>query len=390
MNIQCADRMKGVKMSRIREMLTKCNELQREGVDLATFTVGQPDFDTPQYIKEACYQALEEGYTGYAETPGSKELHEAICRKLKRDNNLDYEPDEISVTVGAAQAAYLGIMTFLNPGDEILVPDPAYNIYESIPQIAGAVVKHYELREENEFQIDLEQLAGLITDKTKMIVMLTPNNPIGSALTRENLQGVADLICDKDILVLSDEVYERLGYDEEIISIAALPGMKEHTLVMNGMSKAYSMTGWRIGWLAAPKELLEPINILSFNMVSCGNNFVQRACITALDEEGDAVETMRQEFKRRRDYIIPEINKLNHFSALMPKGAFYVFMNITKTGMSSEEFSNMLLEEYRCSSIPGNVFGKMGEGFIRLSYASSMENLQRLAKALEEIDKKLG
>ena len=390
MIIERADRMKGVEMSRIRATLTKCNEMKRAGIDLAMFTVGQPDFDTPQYIKDACEASIEAGHTAYAETPGSLELRTAIAKKLKTQNHVEYDPAEISVTTGAAQAAFLGMMTWLNPGDEIIIPNPSYNIYSTIPLIAGATVKTYELLEENRFQIDLEQMKNLITDKTKMIVLLSPNNPIGSILERENLEGLADLIRDKNIVVLSDEVYERLTYGEEAVSFASLPGMKERSILMGGFSKAFSMTGWRVGYFAAPKEMTEVMNILSFYMTACGVTFTQEAARVALEEEDGSLEQMRKEFEKRRDYIVAEINKTKHFHALMPKGAFYVFMNIKASGMTSGEFCDKMLDDYRCSFIPGDVFGSAGEGFVRLSYASSMENLQRLVVALNDLDAKLG
>ena len=390
MKIERADRMKGVEMSRIRATLTKCNEMKRAGIDLAMFTVGQPDFDTPQYIKDACEASIEAGHTAYAETPGSLELRTAIAKKLKRDNNLDYDPSEISVTTGAAQAAFLGMMTWLNPGDEIIIPNPSYNIYSTIPLIAGATVKTYELLEENNFQIDLEQMKSLITDKTKMIVLLTPNNPIGSILEKDNLEGLAEILKDTDIIVLCDEVYERLTYGEPAVSFGSLPGMKERTITMNGFSKAFSMTGWRLGYFAAPKEMVDVMNVLSFYMTACGVSFTQDAAVVALEEEDGSLEKMRSEFEKRRNYIVAEINKTKHFSALMPKGAFYVFMNIKKTGMTSGEFTDYMLDNYRCSFIPGDVFGSAGEGFVRLSYASSMENLERLVVALNDLDAKLG
>ena len=306
------------------------------------------------------------------------------------DNNLDYDPSEISVTTGAAQAAFLGMMTWLNPGDEIIIPNPSYNIYSTIPLIAGATVKTYELLEENNFQIDLEQMKSLITDKTKMIVLLTPNNPIGSILEKDNLEGLAEILKDTDIIVLCDEVYERLTYGEPAVSFGSLPGMKERTITMNGFSKAFSMTGWRLGYFAAPKEMVDVMNVLSFYMTACGVTFTQDAAVVALEEEDGSLEKMRSEFEKRRNYIVAEINKTKHFSALMPKGAFYVFMNIKKTGMTSGEFTDYMLDNYRCSFIPGDVFGSAGEGFVRLSYASSMENLERLVVALNDLDAKLG
>lgn len=386
-----AHRLDEVKMSPIRETLYKCAMLERQGHQLTKFTVGLPDFDTPEYVKEACKAALDKGLTKYADTKGVLELRQAISEKLMKDNGLEYSPEEIIVTSGVAQAMFVSMLAYLDPGDEIIVPNPVYNTYTSIPLIAGAVVKTYSLKEENDFQIDIDELASLITEKTKMIAIVSPNNPIGSVLTKENLEQVAELIRDTSIMVISDEIYERLSYDEDkpVVSIASIPGMRERTLVLNGVSKCFAMTGWRVGYVAAPKELLEPINVLSFYMTAGGVTFAQHAAAVAYKEEDGSLEAMRLEFLRRRNYIVEEINKLEHFSCLTPQGAFYVFMNIKKTGMSSKEFCDWMIDNYDCAFIPGSVFGSEGEGFVRLSYAASMETLEVAVKKLNDADKSL-
>jgi aspartate/methionine/tyrosine aminotransferase len=277
----------------------------------------------------------------------------------------------------------------LQPGDEVIVPAITFAATMAYPLSIGCKIVFADV-DPVTLNIDPKDVAKKITDKTKMIVLLTPNNPIGSILEKDNLEGLAEILKDTDIIVLCDEVYERLTYGEPAVSFGSLPGMKERTITMNGFSKAFSMTGWRLGYFAAPKEMVDVMNVLSFYMTACGVTFTQDAAVVALEEEDGSLEKMRSEFEKRRNYIVAEINKTKHFSALMPKGAFYVFMNIKKTGMTSGEFTDYMLDNYRCSFIPGDVFGSAGEGFVRLSYASSMENLERLVVALNDLDAKLG
>lgn len=389
MGFKQANRLVGVPMSKTRVMLKKCADLAEAGEKVTALTIGEPDFDTPEYIKEACKKALDDGCTKYADNIGTPELREAICGKLMRENGLSYTPDEIIVTTGVAQGMFASLLSFLNPGDEVLVPDPVYLTYSAIPPIAGAVVKKYRLLEENEFQVDIKEIEAAITDKTKMLVIVSPNNPTGSILRKNTLEAIAEIAKKYDLIVLSDEIYERLTYSDENphVSIALLPGMKERTILLNGFSKSMAMTGWRLGYIAAPVEFMDPLNRMSFYMTSGSVSFVQKAAVTALENEDGSVEKMRQEFKKRRDYLVEEINKLDNFSCLVPEGAFYVFMNIKKTGMKSEEFCDYALEKYRLALIAGDAFGECGEGYVRLSYATSMENLEEAVRKLKLLDK---
>ena len=388
MTFKQADRLKGIPMSRTRVMLRKCQELRAAGEKVTALTLGEPDFDTPEYIIMACKKALDDGLTKYTDSTGPLELREAICRKLKRENGLVYCPEEISVTSGVEQGTFAAFMSFLNPGDEVLVQDPVYLTYTTIPGIAGATVKTYSLLEENDFQPDMNQLRSLVTDKTKMIAIVSPGNPTGSIFTRESLEAIAELAREKNLLVVSDEIYERLTYGEkdEVVSIASLPGMKERTILLNGLSKSMAMTGWRIGYMAAPPELIDPLNRMAFYMTAGATSFAQYAAAEALDGDDGSAEKMRLEFKKRRDYLAGEINKMENFSCIVPQGAFYVFMNIKKTGMKSEEFCDYALEQYRLAMMPGDVFGQCGEGFVRLSYAASRQVLEEAVCILKDID----
>lgn len=368
--------MRNAELSGIRVVMDKCAQLEKQGKKVIQFTVGEPDFSTADYIKEAAKQGIDEGLMRYCPSQGIEELRSAISARYAEEG-LDYSPEEILITTGAAQGMFASLMSYLNEGDEVIIPNPGYNTYSTVPYIAGAVMKGYDLLEENDFQIDPEQLKSLITEKTKMIVLISPNNPIGSVLNKESIEAVADAVRGKDILVLSDEIYDKLSYeDEKPVSIASMPGMKDQTIVINGFSKYYVMTGWRIGWIAAPKEIIEPIFRLVFHTTACGTHFIQKAALVAMTEEDGSSREMIEEFKRRRDFLAEKINAIDKLSCLVPKGAFYIFMNIKKTGMSSEEFADYILNECQVAVVPGPVFGSNGEGFVRLSYATSMDNIE--------------
>lgn len=391
MEFKQAHRLENLHTSGTRVVFSKCVDLAAQGISVTGLTLGQPDFDTPQYIIDACKRALDEGKTRYTDGSGIEELKEAICQKLSKENDLHYTPAEISVTTGVAQGMFVALLSTLNPGDEVLVPDPVYLTYSEIPSIAGAVIKKYDLLEENNYQVDVEQIRSLITDKTKMLVIVSPSNPTGGVLSRVSLEAIAAIAKEHDLLVLSDEIYDRFVYDEqqELVSIASLPGMKERSIVLNGFSKSMAMTGWRLGYIAAPEYMIEPMNRLSFYMTAGATTFVQYAGVTGLLEEDGSIERMRQEFKHRRDYLVEEINKLQHFSCKKPEGAFYIFMNIKKTGMTADEFCAYAIDKYRLATIPGTAFGRNGEGYVRLSYASSMDVLQKAVSILRQIDQEL-
>lgn len=390
MKFNQADRLKNLHVSGTRVVFTKCEKLIQQGNKIVSLTLGQPDYDTPKYIIDACKKSLDAGQTRYTDGSGIIELKKAICSKLKAENNLLYYPEEISVTTGVAQGMFVALMTCLNPGDEILVPDPVYLTYSEIPNIASAKIVKYDLLEENNYQIDINQVESLITNRTKMIVIVSPSNPTGSILSYQSLTSIADLAKKHDLLVLSDEIYDHFIYDNKpLISIASLPDMKIRSIVLNGFSKAMAMTGWRLGYIAAPVEMIEPMNRLSFYMTAGTTTFVQYAGVAGLTKEDGSIERMRSEFESRRNYLVSEINKLNYFSCKKPEGAFYVFMNIKKTGMSSVEFCDYALDNFNLAFIPGQVFGNNGEGYVRLSYAASMNVLKDAISILKIIDKSI-
>lgn len=372
--------------SGIRKINEKTLEMERAGKKIYHFEVGRPDFDTPKIIKDATVKSIENGDVFYTSNYGIMPLREAVAEKLRNENNLDYTAKEVLITAGASESIYDSYSLILEEDDEILLPNPCWPNYVNAAHIMGAVPVRYSLAEENDFQIDFDELEGLVTEKTKAIVIINPSNPIGSMFTLETLEKLADFAKKKDILVISDEIYEKIIYgNKKHISIASLDGMKERTITINGFSKTYSMTGFRLAYVAAPEEFIRVLNIIHQHNTSCATSFVQHGGITALKEGGDASEEMVKEYKRRRDYIVEKVNSIEGLSLNAPDGAFYAFINIKGLGVSSEEFCNYLLDEECVAIVPGTVFGSAGEGFVRFSYASSyediVEGLNRMEKA---------
>mgnify|MGYP000172362648 FL=1 len=372
--------------SGIRKINEKTLEMERAGKKIYHFEVGRPDFDTPKLIKDATIKSIENGDVFYTSNYGIMPLREAVAEKLRNENNLDYTAKEVLITAGATESIYDSYSLILEEGDEILLPNPCWPNYVNAAYIMGAVPVRYSLAEENDFQIDFDELEGLVTEKTKAIVIINPSNPIGSMFTLETLEKLANFAKKKDILVISDEIYEKIIYgNKKHISIASLDGMKERTITINGFSKTYSMTGFRLAYVAAPEEFIRVLNIIHQHNTSCATSFVQHGGITALKEGGDASEEMVKEYKRRRDYIVEKVNSIEGLRLNAPDGAFYAFINIKGLGISSEEFCNYLLDEECVAIVPGTVFGSAGEGFVRFSYASSyediVEGLNRMEKA---------
>lgn len=372
--------------SGIRKINEKTLEMERAGKKIYHFEVGRPDFDTPKLIKDATIKSIENGDVFYTSNYGIMPLREAVAEKLRNENNLDYTAKEVLITAGASESIYDSYSLILEEDDEILLPNPCWPNYVNAAHIMGAVPVRYSLAEENDFQIDFDELEGLVTEKTKAIVIINPSNPIGSMFTLETLEKLADFAKKKDILVISDEIYEKIIYgNKKHISIASLDGMKERTITINGFSKTYSMTGFRLAYVAAPEEFIRVLNIIHQHNTSCATSFVQHGGITALREGGDASEEMVKEYKRRRDYIVEKVNSIEGLSLNAPDGAFYAFINIKGLGVSSEEFCNYLLDEECVAIVPGTVFGSAGEGFVRFSYASSyediVEGINRMEKA---------
>lgn len=381
-----AARMDRMAPSGIRKVNEKALAMERAGESVIHFEIGRPDFDTPDYIKRAAIESLNAGNVFYTSNFGTMELREEIAKKLKRENGIDYKATEVLVTAGLSEAVFAVLATILDEGDELLVPDPVWINYINVPRLLNAVPVAYELSEENSYQLDLHEIESKITDKTRAIVIVTPNNPTGGVLSRETLEGLADIVTRHDLMVISDEVYERLIYDgEKHISIASLPGMKERTFTMNGMSKAYSMTGWRLGYVAAPEAYIPTLNKFHQHNTTCAVSFGQAAAVVALRDEGDEVAEMVKEYQRRRDYAVEAINAINGISCLKPKGAFYIFINCKKLGMKSAELADYLLENAKIALVPGDVFGPGGEGYLRMSFANSYENIVEGCKRLGEV-----
>ncbi|MDY3902140.1 pyridoxal phosphate-dependent aminotransferase [Peptoniphilus sp.] len=375
-----------VEPSGIRKINEKTLEMEREGKKIYHFEVGRPDFDTPKIIKDATIKSIENGDVFYTSNFGIMPLREAVAEKLREDNNLDYSAKEILITAGASEAIFDTYSLILEEDDEILIPNPCWPNYVNAAHIMKAVPVRYSLSEENDFQINFDELEKLVTEKTKAIVIITPSNPIGSMLSKETLENLADFAKKKDILVISDEIYEQIVYGtKKHYSIASFDGMKERTITINGFSKTYSMTGFRLAYIAAPEEYIRVLNIIHQHNTSCATSFVQHAGIAALKEGREGSQEMLNEYKRRRDYIVEKVNSIDGLSLNNPDGAFYAFINIKGVGVSAEEFCNYLLDELCVAVVPGDVFGTAGEGFIRFSYASSyediVEGLNRMEKA---------
>lgn len=395
MSSMISKRMNQMIPSGIRKVNEKALAMERNGVSVLHFEIGRPDFDTPAYIKKAAMESIDAGHVFYTSNFGTAELREEIAKKLERENHILYTPTEILVTVGLSEAVFAVLAAILDEGDEILVPDPVWLNYINVPRFLGAVPVSYSLHEETGFQMNLQEIKEKITPKTKAIVLVTPNNPTGGALEKDVLQDVAAIAQKNDLLVISDEIYERLIYDKAVhISIASLPGMKERTFTLNGMSKAYSMTGWRIGYVAAPEAYIQAINKFHQHNTTCAPSFVQDAAVAALRDEQDEVQRMVAEYERRRNYAVQAINAIPGLHCTCPKGAFYIFINCKALGKSSEELASYLLDTAHIALVPGNVFGTGGEGYLRMSFANSYEHIvegcSRLADVVRQLQQKQG
>ena len=390
MSFDTATRMEALPFSGIRVMMERANKMQKEGMDIIHMEIGRPDFDTPEVIKKAAYSSLDKGNVFYTSNYGTPELRSAIAEKLTRENGVEYSPSEILVTIGVGEGTYASIAAFCDKGDEILVPDPVWLNYIHVPNFFGAVPVTYDLREENDYQIDAKEIERKITSKTRMMVINSPGNPTGAVQTRETLEKLAVIAEKYDLIVISDEIYEKLVYGEtKHVSFASIPGMKERTITLNGFSKCYSMTGWRLGYAAAPESMIQALVRVHQYINTCAASFVQEAGITALREAEPDVQTMVKEYERRRNYAVKELNSMDGISCKTPCGAFYIFVNIKELGKTSVEVADYLLDHAHVATVPGSAFGKGGEGYIRLSYATAydqiVEAMDRMRNAFAEL-----
>lgn len=378
-------KIEGIQPSGIRKFF----DVVREMPDAISLGVGEPDFDTPYSVREEGIYALEKGRTFYTSNAGLKELRQEISRYLMRKYSLDYDADnEIMVTVGGSEAIDVALRCMVDPGDEVLIPTPCYVSYLPCAVMADAVPKMIELKAENQFKLTRQELIDSITDKTKILILAFPNNPTGAIMTREELEELVPVIIEHDLYVISDEIYSELTYDNKHCSIASLPGMKERTVTINGFSKAFAMTGWRLGYACAPKEIMKQMIKLHQFAIMCAPTNSQFAAIEALRNCDDDVDRMVEAYNQRRRFLLNSFNEMG-IDCFEPFGAFYVFPSIAKFGMTSEEFANRLLREQKLAVVPGTAFGECGEGFVRISYAYSIENLKqgmdRIRKFIESL-----
>lgn len=383
--MKLADRMSRLGTETAFEVLAKAKKIEAEGKTVIHLEIGEPDFGTPTNISKAAIEALNQGFTHYAPSPGLPELRETIARYMSRTRGLNFKPEEVVVTPGGKPVMFFVILALVNKGDEVIYPNPGFPIYESMINFVGGKAVPIQLREDKNFAFDPEELRKLVTDKTKLLILNTPQNPTGGILTKSDIEKIADIIKDKDIMILSDEIYSRLIFEGEHFSIAQVNGFKDRTIILDGYSKYYAMTGWRAGFGVMNEELAPLIAKLVTNSVSCTNTFVQKACIEALEGPQDSVDKMRDEFMARREIIVEGLNSIPGFSCVMPHGAFYAFPNITKTGYKSKELEDHLLYKAGVAALSGASFGAFGEGFIRFSYANSRENIKEAIKRIKSV-----
>ncbi len=376
--------------SPIRVMFDAANKLEKQGKKIIHLEIGRPDFNTPDHIVEAAVEALRSGKHHYSHNAGILELRQAISDKFSLEYNLNYDPEsEVVVTNGVAEGVYLAIHSLLNRGDQILMPDPRWINYD-VDAITNFVEPvDYTLFEESRFQPDPEEIEEKITERTKMILVTSPSNPTGGVTSKDVLERIAELAIKNDLLVLSDEIYEKIIYPPaEHVSIAALPGMKERTILLNGFSKFFSMTGWRLGYVLGPNELVSPILRYHQYMIASANTFAQWGAVTALREDQEPSRMMVKEFQKRRDCMHEAINQIPGFRCAMPDGAFYLFPSIKETGMDGFRMAEMLLEKAGVATVAGECFGKNGADHIRISYSNSLENLKTAVKNIESAMRK--
>ena len=384
-----ADRMLNLGTETAFEVLAKARALEAQGQEIIHLEIGEPDFDTPRHIVDAGAQALREGYTHYGPTPGLPELREAIARNSREVRGINTDPAQVVVTPGAKPIMFYVILALAQPGVEVIYPNPGFPIYESMIRFSGATPVPMRLLEEKAYHPDLADLAAKITDRTRLIIINSPENPCGSALTREELETIANLARGRDLYVLADEIYKDILYTGEHYSIAAFPELEKQTIILDGFSKSYAMTGWRLGYGIMPEELVPHITRLAVNSVSCAASFSQRAAIAALDGPQDAVQEMSAEFAQRRRLITDGLRSIPGVHCPEPEGAFYAFPSIRETGLSSAEFEERALREAGVALLSGSAFGEYGEGYVRLSYANSQENISKALARLAEFVGKL-
>ncbi len=382
--MKLAERMSRIGVETAFDVLVRARKLEAQGKNVIHLEIGEPDFATPRHIVEAAKKALDEGWTHYGPTQGLPDLRESIARYVSRTRGITVGPEHVSVVPGGKPIIFFPMMALLDEGDEVLYPNPGFPIYESMINCLGAKAVPMPLLEERGFAFDLDRFRDSLTDKTKMIVLNSPQNPTGGQLSKEDLKAIADMVRDRDLIILSDEIYGEIYYDEPPVSITAFPGMLEKTIILDGFSKSFAMTGWRMGYGVMPTWLVEQVTKLMVNSNSCTASFTQKAGIAALDGPWDETRKMIAEFHRRRDAFCDGLNSIPGFRCARPKGAFYAFANVQGTGWESKALADALLAEAGVACVDGACFGEYGKGFVRFSYANSFE---KLMDAVERIRK---
>jgi aspartate aminotransferase len=382
--MRLAEKMSRIGTESAYEVLAKARELERQGKKVIHLEIGEPDFPTPAHVVDAGKRALDEGWTKYGPTPGFPEFREAIAAYVSRTRAIKVEADNICVVPGGKPTMFFSMVALLESGDEVIYPNPGFPIYESMIRFLGAAPVPIPLVESRGFSFDLDILRDRLSPKTKMVILNSPANPTGGIISKEDMRRLVDVLRDRDVVVLSDEIYSRIWYEAEPSSIASFEGMAEKTIILDGFSKTYSMTGWRLGYGVMPLWLADAVNKLTVNSNSCTASFTQRAGLAALKGPQDCVTVMVSEFRGRRDAIVKGLNEIPGFRCSVPAGAFYAFPNITGTGMSSKDVANFLLNEAGVACLSGSAFGQYGEGYLRFSYANSLENI---LEAIERIRK---
>ena len=380
--MQLSERMSRLGTETAFQVLAKAQALEAKGKDIIHLEIGEPNFDTPVNIREAAKKALDKGYTHYCNSKGLAPLRIQIAKELEKTRGIPIDPERIIVTPGAKPIMFYSMLALLQRGDEAVYPSPLYPIYESMVNFSGAKAVAVPLREELGFRFHISEFKSKITSRTKLIILNSPHNPTGGVLEEEDVRAVAEIARERNIVIFSDEVYENIIYEGKHVSIASFPGMQDKTILLSGFSKTYAMTGWRIGYAYVPPDLVEPVVRLIANSVSCTAPFVQHAGIEALTGPQDSVPKMVEEFRERRDLIVDGLNSIPGISCVRPKGAFYVFPNVKRAGIDCGKLADYLLYEAGVAVLPGTHFGRAGEGYLRLSYANSQENIK---KALERI-----
>jgi len=394
MELRLADRMAVLGTETAFEVLARARDLERAGKSVVHLEIGEPDFDTPEHIKEAAVKALRDGHTHYTPSAGMPEMREAVAEHVEATRKIPVDPTEVVITPGSKPIMFFSILALVNPGDEVICPDPGYPIYESVTRFAGGVPKPLVLREERGFRIDPAELRALVSPRTRLIVINTPHNPCGSTLTRDDLAAIAEVAQRVNCFVLADEIYWQIMYAGAHQSIISLPGMKDRTILLDGFSKAYAMTGWRLGFGVMPSALAARVAQLMVNSNSCAAAFTQIAGIAALRGPRGPIEAMVAEFRRRRDVIVNGLNAIDGMRCAMPTGAFYAFPNVRRIDEHSKRLADYLLNEAGVACLSGTAFGEHGQGYLRFSYANSVENiseaLRRVREALKRYPAKVG